>query len=764
MDCYREFISSTVSFTVAHTLVSSLTPELLSRFYNEADELSDPKYFSIFEEVCLSKLENVIRKRIVLLLAGDKDTFAKLHDKRIYDRLWSTDHPLQRRGEVLYFVLERVKRTWNLYELATEADKKTYVPILTELHFITPDTMHVARDGHCLLATLRKVLAAVAAAAAATGDVVEASVTHAVHGEHCYSLRELIFLDNVAKAAVCQVVGSDFILASHTRVSGRFATRREFKTPRNNMFGIHAIFLREPTDDGKVSNLDRLPIVCVTSDFRFYLLNEPYARSVRQVEQRLRHPKRQSFPGHAATTFDRLRDMTRARVQGRRRRRCQPRPRLRGRVGDPLTSGEENEEEQEEEEDGESYSIACPCDGCVYKSDFNDANMSFSGPQILYDQDLSCFDWMRLFGRFGKKCEQDLLHCCLLSAASYDLETMAVKVDDAAGNEDVNIPVSTLSGMRLPRQVQSHHEILRIGFQDQLRAERGDVPLILRYDEATKTDGLVDAFLETVFESRDAAVTVKLGILSEYFAYLDAYKRKHFDFWVSEKWLPADYCATRLPGFNDELTAAAVADVAAAAALDDDGDAVDDDAAAAAAEGDGLSDSDRDMIESLARRLTSPGNAAAADAAGDEDSCFSSCFASDLASAEDAAEDGEGVEVDDDDDDERPRGPAAVPGVVVDGSRHCRTRSSSSGSGSSTGTIGQQGETSDEEEEDGDDGQLHDEGGAAAAVTAAEKMRREREKRRIRDIEDAWKWSVWGLLERRLQYLAHAYHCYAFNR
>ena len=699
LDCYRDYVKNTVSFTVAHKLVCGLTPELLARFYNVDDAQSDPRYFSIFEEICISKLETVLQMRLVLLLASSEDSFHKLHDKRIFDRLQRT----RATTETLYFVLERRNRVWNLYQLRTEADIKSYVPILTELAFITADSMHVARDGQCFLEVIARVL----------GNKL--CSRHVVHGEHCFSLRELVFLDDSGKSMLCEMVGTSagFILASHTRVGSRLARVQDRTSPKNNLFGIHAIYQPSGGGDGSegdgVHRLDHLPVVCLTHDFRFYLLKEPYATSVRHVEQRLRHLRREPFPDYAAKAFAELQRRTRDKLlQQSEASACQ------------------------RQRDGDSYSMTCPCLGCENKVKYTDKNMSFAGPQFLYRQDLSCFDLMRLFGRFGKKCEEDLLRCCTLSVASYDLETMGVPVQDAVGNEDLNINVSTLSDIRIPRQIHSRHEIVRIGFTDQVRSDRGEPTLIFRYEEGKKTEGLVNDFMETLFEHRDAAVTVKLGILHEYLAWVDAYKRRHFEFWVREEWLPADYCALRLPRYNDELAAEAVAAAAEAAAAAQEGEDDDQDAA--------LDAIGREVAEDLARRMEEGDweTAAAAAAAVDNDSDDDGGEPMDLSDYE--------------------SGSCSLPSRQEQ--RQTATSSSSSNSSSSSSSG-----TSSEERDD------HEPATAAAAGDgdtlsreAAERVRRQQEERRIRDIEDAWTWSIWGILEKRLRSLAHAYNCYAFNR
>jgi len=648
MYCYRRYIRSTVSFNVANRSISMLTPELLSKFYLEGDVFADPKYFSLFKEICLSKLENVLNKRIILLMVGPDDTFVKAHDKRVYDRFQQR----QPRGdsETLYFVLERCGRNWHLYELCSELSRKSYVQILTENAFFDPKTLRVAREGDCLLQAVCGVLGR---GALPPGHV---------HGRHCSSLRELVFCGD--KDKLCDEVGTEFILASHIRCS-IVARNCRRKDPKHNLFGIHAVF-------GKTkmcADLSAMPVVCVTHDQRFYLLNDEHADGLRKVQQRSRHQQREAFPGHAGGAFDRLKK------------------KVAGKTAAAAAAGTVPAESQ-----------TCPCRGCRNKGKYA-RNMMQSGPQKPYTTDLSTFDLFRLLGKWSPKVEEDLLKVCRLSIASYDVESIAVPIDDLMGNEDMNVKTSTMSSIRMPRQVQSVHEPVRIGFTDQLRQENGLPSLIFRPDQDDH-NAMVGGFVEAIFEHRDAAATVKYGILSEYFSFLDEYKRAHFQFFVSQKMLPADYCS-KWQDFGGGAPADAAA-AAAAAARDAPGGGrlggeEDDD------DNEGYDSEDSEFERFLHDLARNAGN----DDDDDDD--------------DDEGEEEEAVDAEEDDDDD------AVAGV-------CRAAIDE--------TLGE---------------------GAHVALEAALAMQKKREARRISDIEQAWSWSIFGILERRLTHLAHCYNVYGFN-
>jgi hypothetical protein len=64
---YRKYLSSTTSYEVSHHSLSLLSLAELEKFYGVDQPLVAPKYLDIFQEGDLSKLEQVVGRRLVLL-------------------------------------------------------------------------------------------------------------------------------------------------------------------------------------------------------------------------------------------------------------------------------------------------------------------------------------------------------------------------------------------------------------------------------------------------------------------------------------------------------------------------------------------------------------------------------------------------------------------------------------------------------------------------------------------------------------------------
>ena len=316
-------------------------------------------------------------------------------------------------------------------------------------------------------------------------------------------------------------------------------------------------------------------------------------------------------------------------------------------------------------EDGPDLFIqndTCPCGGCTTSGKY-EKNMSPNGPQTPFRCDLSTFDLFKMLGWLDKDTEKDLMKVCRWSIASFDVESVAARVSDFIGNEDVNFQPEVLSFLRLPREIRAVHEPCRIGFQTQLRLEAGKPVYIFRSD-SERSNALEADFLAAVFEQREEAVCAKYEVLLRFFELLEKYRSKHFEFFESKGWLPRGYTGTMF--VTGEIAEQEVEEMT------------------------------RDVISDLAREL------------GSEDSDEEDCRRSDspLISS-------------------------------------CMS--------------------SEEEEEEA----LEDEVVVACVETeedkAAVKAIAKRKARRISDINKAWEHSLFGILYRRLTFLAHAFNIFGFN-
>jgi hypothetical protein len=698
LDCYTRYLKDVVSFNTPTRSISLMTSDLLERFYCLSSPTTHPKYFSFFKDACISKLENAINKKLVILIAGGDDTFYKMHDRRVYQLLsrQSVNVGGGRAGralpEVLFFVLEREAKFWNLYELTTLLDQKKYVQVLTETAFFKPASLQRPAGEECLLQVVAKVLG------------VPPPPLH-VHGECCVDLRGIVFSKD--KAGMARELGSGFVLASHLR-SSPLSRGRNRLLPKSNTFGVHAVY--DSTGEG---NLDGLPVVCVTNNLRFYLLEEPYASSVKQVHHRPRHLQKETFPGPAG---DRL--QLHQQDQQQKRRLLHERQRRR----------------RLEEEELLHQLETCPCGGC---KDFKkyEANMSFNGPQKPFHCDLSSFDLFRALGAFTVQVEEDLMNVCRLSVASYDVESVATKVPDEVGNEDANFEESVMSKNRLPRRVQAIHEPCRIGFTDQLREDTNQPSLVFRFDPQNP-NGMIAGFVEAIFEHRDKALRVKAGVLQEYFSWIDKYKKKHFEFYMARGWLPPDYCV-RWQNFGGDYL---------------EGDEEPEDLRLSPDDDD--HDDDDDLPEAV-----SP----AAGAAEDED---------ELEDYMDQVHQevvlGLANELDDDDDDDRGSTRSASPEYYADeeGQQDASRQPESppaTNPPESPSSVAAAGPAAEDVNAAGAAATTPADAEDFAASEAVQKLKLKREARRIADVEKSWDHGVFGLLERRLRQLVAGYQIFGFN-
>ena len=601
LSAYQKYLSDTVSFSVSHQSVSMFQPKLLEKFYVQEDPLVSPKYFDFFNDSNISKLESALGQRLIILMESEgAGTWTKVHDQRVYDRI----SPLFAQ-EPLFFLVEKSEgEVWKLYHLTGEADKNSYVQILSEAHLVTEKTLFQLSEGSCILQVL--------------ASVHKSSLEAHRHSDSCQSLADLIF--SREKARLARELGTQFILCSHLRSSLKSRARNRHH-PRDNFFGVHAVF---SYDSNAVSDFESHSVVCVTQDLKFYKLETAYADLVRTTRARQRYPKKQPFPGAAS---------------------------------DLLLKRKVEERQKAVDDDSSDHFIhdaSCQCEACQTFGRFKH-NMSFNGPQQMYQTDLSTFDLFKLLGWFDSKVEKDLMNVCSLSMASFDVESFASPVPDSVGNEDLNFQPSTFSHLKLPREVKSIHEPCKIGFTDQLRLETGREVVIFDLDP-DKPERLVSDFLECILEHRDAAVCIKYGVLTEYLESLELYQQKHFEFFVLKGWLPANYGSDPKSSEEQQRQLAVEQDVLEGSAAD-------------------MDEAD-EILDEVVREL-----------------------ATELGTEDDDAE------------------------VLIS------------------------------------DQDTMDSWASAAAVKDA----KQREARIINDIEKSWENSIFGILQRRLHYLARCYHIFGFN-
>jgi hypothetical protein len=404
-----------------------------------------------------------------------------------------------------------------------------------------------------------------------------------VHTDFCTRLYSFAFAPSRARAEL----GFDLLLVSHLRcrlAASKKRTGWEMQAS-NQTFGVLQLAAEDPTTMTHEA-LENLTVVAVTADGYLYQPRAALCTAIirmKQAQYACSRRVQQTFPSPA----DQLRQ--------------RPAPALDGSAGQQQQQQQQQKKKRtrdESEQHGFHSRQVCPCDACSGPEASKYAgNMSANGPQRLYRQPFSAYQWLRFLGRWDEEAERMLLQAGRLSLAAWDVESVAVEVEATAGDEAHDFPESVISGLRLPRRTESVQHPVRIGFAHSLMLERGEPVDVCRAvhgegaggiaEDGENRDSLTKAFVEVLRRRRDEAVAAKRAVLAPLFVWLAPYKRAYFAALRDEGLLPDDYNL-------DDLAP----DVAAAAAVvhdeeDDDADAV---ASALAAEEDPLPSDDGEAV------------------------------------------------------------------------------------------------------------------------------------------------------------------------
>lgn len=254
MQVYRSYLRATMSSNISHSNLSRMDDALLADFYRLHEPKERPKQFDFFRAADLSKLEECLECRIVVLEASSGKRGGlrgKVHDRRIYDRPEET-------RIVHSFVVEKMKGAYLLKRGPIDYDVR-----LTECKYIAACA---PKESACLVEKLRHLVGA-----GASG--------HVTHGRTCRDPLE------VCARARCfrEELSVPVIIASHVRGN--------IKGVSDQFFAVLGI-LRRPEE--KISSC---VVVCVTADRRHaYLAKEEVAASVRERSRKQRGEKRERLP------------------------------------------------------------------------------------------------------------------------------------------------------------------------------------------------------------------------------------------------------------------------------------------------------------------------------------------------------------------------------------------------------------------------------------------------------------------------------------
>jgi hypothetical protein len=168
------------------------------------------------------------------------------------------------------------------------------------------------------------------------------------------------------------------------------------------------------------------------------------------------------------------------------------------------------------------------CDACSAAPSF-EAQMSAAGPAKLYRVQMSSFDTLVMLGLFSARTEAAVLEACDLSTASFDVESLTIGLDAAAGREGQDLDVPTVSAFRLPRAAVARQVPILVSWIDQLALRDGAEPYVYEAEEAGP-EKMVEKFVESLFERKEASVAAKRAILAELTDFLGVMRKAHFDF------------------------------------------------------------------------------------------------------------------------------------------------------------------------------------------------------------------------------------------
>ena len=775
LDLYRLFLRGTASFSVSHETVSLLDDNLLSRFYVTGDPSQDPKYFDALgpggED--LVKMERCARRRVVLLTPSsaspdrwDHSVLFKVHDRRVWTTLLDGRDGAFGSSPPVALVVAKLagpgRRVHQVYRLDEWAVAAQYNALWSERYFRRGAAQPFSG---CLVTGLCRALGC------------PAPPEHGCPGgRFCARLGELTACPDEAHAAM----GSPepFCLVTHQGTALRTTPARARLASANSFF---VLSVHGPAG-WPASPLPHTAVLAVTADLDVYRLRQEFGSWA------VSPPLPAALRSAAATNPS----------NPRRHHTSAPPP---GPVGDALSEAVASTARQRRGANlelppprsagggnggggGGSGGGRCSCHVCV-QSVKHEANMSPNGRQSLYRCEFGVFELMRLLGRLDEATERDLLRACRYATASFDVESVATRVDsDSGGGGDLPLPSDDeRDGGRTRRRAYAVHEPVLVGLADWLGVEDGEASAAAPAAAAAAAAAAVKIysgpemtsdFLSGMTEARDRSVAVRYGILAGHFEWVERYRRRHYQFYGERGHITGEQAAAAVaadsPASRRPPSAAAAAAAygsAAATAADD----CDDNA--------GGADDDRvldEVGEEVARELAAefsatrddvwaaPGAAAAAPADYDRDGDGEGDGDGDGDGRERyASSDGDGGRDDEDDDDDDDDDDRGGPEGFWDG--HCRaggTESPAAAGGDRDGGDG-----------DGDGPpapapppllewgrdvvrRCSREGGGSRQELAAAAGR-------LAKVRRAWTQSLLGLLETRLHALCRGFFVFGFN-
>ena len=557
LDLYRSYLSSVVSFGVSYRTVGMLDDYLLSRFYVQDEPSCPPKYFDALESSGgdLAKMERSARRRLILLTPSlssrdrwDDSVLYKIHDRRIWTTLLDggIGDVFAESGPPVVLVIVKLPglrgRNQEVYRLDATATEKQYRAVWSE-RFLRQGRSQLSSG--CLLHDLARALGGGSEAA-----VVVPLPHDCPRGRFCVSLGALTARPWEAHAAMGSPATS-FSLVTHQRTQPMTIPAKMRLTTSN------CFFLLSVLGSGRdISPTPDMPVLGITASLDVYRLKPEYAvRAVSSDAGRTasqgnavppRHHTSSVPPGPVGRVLaDAMRDTARQRRQANL----------------PVPEGV-----------GPAAPAAarrCSCHVCSQSVRHED-NMSANGRQALYRCQFGVFELMRVLGRLDATTERDLLRACRYATASFDVESVSTPVESPDQGDDA--PSRPAAGLRQPepigaaaphnpdqpdrggggsgssgggtRRAYAVHEPVLVGLVDWLSVEdvaSGEVPAEPSAAVSIYSGpDMMSDFLNGMTESRERSVTVRYGILSEHFSWVERYRRQHYEFYAQRGFISAE--------------------------------------------------------------------------------------------------------------------------------------------------------------------------------------------------------------------------------
>lgn len=481
LHAYRSFLRAKgMNFSANQSTAAALPDRILLKW------LKVSKYFDIRETSHVCLLEKALNVRIVLYTTFSKDTIVILHDKRGLDLInalygGNTTKLLAHFFKLSHTVSKKKKKIKKWCLQSTEA-------VFSDQTYFKQEETLAAVGTHCIMNRLTHLLA-----------VPNSGSPDCCSRGECKTLIQLL-----ADPDSCVDALGEFILVSHISTGIKRGWKNLTK-PKNSKFSLIGEFIRDATRLKRVP--ETTPIVHITMHGQLRLLTPQFASSVIS-----------GLYAPTANTRSELTDLLRQEAEEEAR-----------------SSTQSSTQSSTADDELVLSDNACRCAGCVESAKFKNT-MNSSGPQKKFSQDLPMMDLLRLFGLFSPENEALLNTVSDWCLSAYDIESLSLRCDSRAGNENLLFSSEPVTECHVGREVFVRQVPALIGFSDLLSLSQGKEVEIFQVinDDVT---GMIVQFVDAVVAAARRAEVEKERLLAPFFDFVLAYKEKHFAFFAERNYV-----------------------------------------------------------------------------------------------------------------------------------------------------------------------------------------------------------------------------------